>query len=183
MKNSSRSALRKILVAVSIAAVLFCAFLLWYKRDTTEYAPKFSEAAFLKIEQGMGVNQVYALLGHPISVRREDSQEEWCFGEAEAVRKDGAYIYKHLLSPPSCVVFDATGSVVRTTGAELRSVRPGMSEEQVLVLLGKPDFRHPAAAMTLHYSAPGGDGLFRGRIVAIDAKNRVSEVIRYQFHD
>jgi outer membrane protein assembly factor BamE (lipoprotein component of BamABCDE complex) len=183
MSPGVRSVLRGLALLVILAVALGAGSLFWYNRDTTKYAAGFTEEKFQKLKPGMGLAEVYSLLGRPLVVRQEASPAQWCFGESTFVRKDGAYVLEDFLSPPRCVVFDEIGVVLKTTGIGMAGIQPGMSAEQVLALLGEPDRRSPAVALTLHYTTPGGEGIFRGRIVAVNAKNRVSKVTSYEFHD
>lgn len=73
--------------------------------------------------------------------------------------------------------------VVGTTGDDMDAVAPGMTDEEVLAAMGEPTYRAAATAQTLHYSKPGGEGLFRARIVRLDQDHRVSEVVSYRFFD
>jgi len=183
MKDLHKWTLR-ILAMVALAVVIVVAAALWWSsRDTTIYASGFTDVAFEKIQLGMAVEDVYSLLGRPLGSREEDSLERWCYGEAPIVRKGTAYVVEDLFRTPRCVSFTEAGVVHRVTGDGMAAVDKGMTAVEVLQLLGEPDRRAPAAARTLHYSEPGGDGLFRARIVAVDASNRVSDVISYQFYD
>jgi|GEM_PF-1579828 len=183
MKVLLRWALR-ILAMVALAVVMVTAAALWWSsRDTTIYASGFTNEAFEKIQLGMAVEDVYSLLGRPLGVREEDSPERWCYGGSPVVRKGTTYVVKDFFRTPRCVSFTESGVVLRATGDGMSVVDKGMSAEEVLQLLGEPDRRAPAATRTLHYSEPGGDGLFRARIVALDARNRVSDIVTYQFYD
>lgn len=183
MPPLARPVLRALALLGTTAVALGAGSLCWYNRDTTNYAAGFTQESFQKLKPGMGLNEVYSLLGRPLAERQEASPAQWCFGESTMIRKGSAYVLENFLSAPRCVAFDETGVVLKATGSEMADIRPGMTAEQILVLLGEPDRRSPAAAITLHYTTPGGEGLFRGRIVAVDAKNRVSDVISYEFHD
>jgi len=183
MKVLLKWGLRILAVAALLAVLVVAAALWWSSRDTTVYASGFTDEAFEKIQLGMAVEDVYALLGQPLGVREEDSLERWCYGEAPMVRKGNTYIVEGFFRTPRCVAFTEAGVVVKATGDGMADVEKGMTAEEVLQILGEPDRRAPAAARTLHYSEPGGDGLFRARIVAVDARNRVSDVISYHFYD
>jgi len=183
MKVHLKWALR-ILGVVAVAAVAITAAAFWWSfRDTTVYAEGFTEEAFQQLQPGMGLEDVYSLLGHPLGVREEDSPERWCYGEATMVREGSTYIFEDFFRTPRCVSFNEAGVVLRVTGEGMAAIQEGMTAEEVLQLLGEPDRRGPAAAMTLHYSEPGGEGLFRARIVTVDARNRVSDIVTYQFYD
>ena len=98
-------------------------------------------------------------------------------------RRGSTYTVNHLFRPPRCVLFDQAGRVVGTTGEDMDLIYPGMTNEEVLEVMGEPTYQVTATDRTLHYSRPGGDGLFRARIVGLDADRHVSEVISYQFFD
>lgn len=183
MQLGSRSILVLIASLTVGALVAMSAMLLWQNRDTTVYSDRFSEELFRQLKPGMELQEVYALLGQPLGFRPENSPERWCYGSVEAPRRGQRFTFEQSLAPPRCVLFDEAGAVIRTTGAKTVNVRKGMAAKEVLQLLGQPDRRKPASIMTLHYTAPGGEGLFRGRIVAIDVRNRVSDVISYEFYD
>lgn len=167
----------------AVAVTMVAALLMWQSRDTTVYSGRFSEEIFRKVRPGMNLQEVYSLLGQPLGVRPENSPERWCYCDAEVLRKDGGLVVENFLSPSPCVLFDEKGKVLRVNGAKVAPVTKGMTAKEVLRLLGQPKSRKPASVMTLHYTAPGGEGLFRARIVAVDSHNRVSDVISYQFYD
>ena len=183
MKVLLKWALRILAMVTLTVVVVTAAALWWSSRDTTIYASGFTDEAFERIQLGMAVEDVYSLLGRPLGIREEDSLERWCYGEAPMVRKGTTYVIEDLFRTPRCISFTEAGFVLRATGDGMAVVDKGMTAEEVLQLLGEPDRRAPAATRTLHYSEPGGDGLFRARIVALDASNRVSDIVTYQFYD
>jgi outer membrane protein assembly factor BamE (lipoprotein component of BamABCDE complex) len=171
-------------LALSLAAAtVTVSAIVWSTRDTTVYAGGFSEAAFEQIQAGMALDAVYSVLGQPLTVRREASPATWCYGELAVARQDRADVIENFLKPQNCVLLNDAGQVIGVTGDRLASARLGMTTQDVLRLQGEPTRRKRSSVMTLHYSRPGGEGLFKARIVAIDAANRVSDVIVYQFHD
>jgi outer membrane protein assembly factor BamE (lipoprotein component of BamABCDE complex) len=183
MKASLKWTLRILAVAAFAAVALTAAALWWSSRDTTVYAPGFNEEAFQRLKPGMELAEVYSLLGEPLAVRQEDSPERWCYGEAPMVRKGSTFVVQSFFRTPRCVSFSEAGVVLTVSGEGMAAIQEGMTAEEVLQLLGEPDRRGPAASRTLHYTSPGGEGLFRARIVAVDTSNRVSKVISYQFYD
>lgn len=183
MRLGLRSTLGLIAALAATTVAVVGAMLLWQSRDTTIYSKRFSEEHFHQVKPGMELQEVYVLLGQPLGFRPEDSPERWCYGEGEMHRRGGGYVVENFLSPPNCVLFDETGAVLSVTGNKVARVAKGMTAQEVLRFLGQPGRRKPASAVTLHYTAPGGEGLFRGRIIAVDAHNRVSDVISYQFYD
>jgi outer membrane protein assembly factor BamE (lipoprotein component of BamABCDE complex) len=183
VKPLRRWSIRIVLSLGGLVLIVAALSFWWSFRDTTVYASGFTEEAFKRLKPGMKIEGVYALLGPPLDSRPEDSRERWCYDEQPLTRRDGAYALRDALSSPNCVVFDEAKRVLAVTGDELGSIRKGMAAEEVLELVGEPHRRVPAASLTLHYSRPGGDGLFRGRIVAVSRDRRVSDVISYQFYD
>lgn len=183
MKVLLKWALRIFATVALVVMIVTAAALWWGSRDTTIYAPGFTDEAFERIEVGMTAEEVHSLVGRPLGVRQEDSLERWCYGEAPLVREGTTYVVEDIFRTPRCVSFTEAGVVLRATGDGIEVVEKGMTAEEVLQLLGEPDSRAPAAARTLHYSEPGGDGLFRARIVALDASNHVSDIVTYQFYD
>lgn len=174
----------KALLGVLFLVVLAVGVGLWWScRDTTVYADGFDEGAFRQIEPGMPVAEVYGLLGRPLATRQEDGKARWCYGEEPMRRRGSTYTVNHLFRPSRCVLFDQAGRVVETTGENMDSIGVGMTNEEVLGVMGEPCYRATATDQTLHYSRPGGEGLFRARIVGLDADRHVSEVISYQFFD
>jgi outer membrane protein assembly factor BamE (lipoprotein component of BamABCDE complex) len=173
----------RILALPVIAGTLIVTALWCSNRDTTTYAVGFTEAAFLLVKPGMELDEVYSLLGQPLSARQEDSPERWCYGEPAISHTGGAVVYQNLFDKARCIQFSEAGTVLRTTGHRMEGIQEGMSSGEVLERLGRPDRRTPAAARTLHYTEPGGDGLFRARIIAVDARSRVSDVVSYEFFD
>jgi outer membrane protein assembly factor BamE (lipoprotein component of BamABCDE complex) len=172
------------LAALGLLAVATIALAMWWgARDTTVYATGFNEKTFERVESGMSVDQVYELLGPPLETRRETVPERWCYGEPPLEVDGSAHIVRNFFQKPPCVLFDQAGFVIEVRGDGIEGIRSGMSTHEVLDLLGEPRHRAPAVAQTLHYTRPGGNGLFRGRIVAVDASGRVSDVIRYHFYD
>lgn len=172
------------LAVVAVAGLLAVGLGLWWStRDTTLYADDFSEGAFGKIKPGMHIEDVHELLGEPLLSRQEDAPERWCYGEIPMMRRGSSFVVDNVFQPPRCVFFDDAGVVIRVTGNEMETIQQGMNARAVRELVGEPSRRTPAAALTLHYSQPGGEGLFRGRIVVLDRDRRVSDVISYQFYD
>jgi outer membrane protein assembly factor BamE (lipoprotein component of BamABCDE complex) len=183
MKVTLKWALRILTVSAVAAVALTAAALWWSNRDTTIYASGFTEAAFRQLKPGIGLEDVYSLVGQPLATRQENSPERWCYGEPTMVRDGSTYVFQDFFGTPRCVFLSEAGVVLRATGDRMEEIHEGMTTDEVLERLGKPDRRSPAAAKTLHYTEPGGDGLFRARIVAVDARNRVSNVVSYQFYD
>lgn len=160
-------------------------FFAWQARDTTKYSEGFKQERFQKLAIGMKKEEVYALMGAPLGVREERELAEWCYDEKPMLERSplGQYVLANAFAPSPCVRFDSAGRVVEKTGEGLAAAAIGMTETQVLGLLGEPKRRSAAREMTLHYTEPGGDGKFRARIVALDSDNRVSDVISYEFYD
>jgi outer membrane protein assembly factor BamE (lipoprotein component of BamABCDE complex) len=183
MKTPLKWVLRILAVAAFAAVALTAAALWWSSRDTTVYASGFKEEAFQELKPGMDIAEVYSLLGEPLAVRQENSPERWCYGEAPMVRKGSTFVFENFFRGARCVSFDEAGVVLKVTGEGMAAIQEGMTAQEILKLLGEPDGRAPAAARTLHYTTPGGEGLFRARIVAVDTDNRVSKAISYQFYD
>jgi len=174
----------KALLGVLLILVLAVGVGIWWSgRDTTVYADGFDEEAFRQLEPGMEIGEVHGLLGEPLATRQEDGRAKWCYGEEPMSRRGSTYVVNHVFRPSRCVLFDGAGKVVDTTGDDMGSVRPGMTGEEVLAALGEPSYQAAATDQTLHYSKPGGEGLFRARIVGLDENRRVSEVVSYQFFD
>jgi outer membrane protein assembly factor BamE (lipoprotein component of BamABCDE complex) len=168
-----------------VFVVFAAAAIFWTGRDTTIYAAGFTEEAFGRLRLGMEVEEVYSLLGEPLAMRQEDSRPKWCYGEVGSA--DGAgrkpLVFRGFLAEPRCVVFDNDSTVARVTGDGMTVIKQGMTETDVLTHLGEPQRRNAAVSVTLHYTEPGGEGLFRGRIVAIDDSKRVADIFSYQFYD
>lgn len=165
--------------------VLFAAMglLYWSARDTTLYAAGFSEEAFGRVTVGASVATVYSLVGEPLLVRPEWSPTRWCYEGSPASRGPGGeHVVANIFTPPACVLFDERNLVSGVTGNP-GVVAPGLTTEAVRALLGEPSEVYPAVAKTLHYTAPGGDGLFRARVVALSEDDHVAEIVTYQFYD
>ena len=174
------------LMVVALAAALGLVGWWWLTRDTTIYAPSYSERAFARVQVGMRLEEVHSLLGKPIAVRRGTRPETWCYGEP-AIAQTGVLGNKFTVSrffePISCVEFDSQKRVAVVSGKGMEGVRLSLPQDQVMSILGEPHAIYPASAMALHYSRPGGENLFRARIVEIGPDDRVSSVVRYQFYD
>lgn len=183
MRFRVRFTLGFIAALTTISVVALGAALFWNSRDTTAYSAQFSEERFDLVKPGMELRQVYALLGQPLGFRLEDSPERWCYGEEGVRKRSKGFAVEYSLAPPNCVLFDEKKTVIRVTGNKLTSITMGMSARDVLRLIGVPDRRKPGSAMTLHYTVPSGEGLFRARIVAVDKDHHVSNVIKYEFYD
>lgn len=175
----------RVAAVLGAGALLAASLLLWWQaRDTTVYASDYSQQSFNQLRPGMALDEVYSILGKPLAVRREPVPERWCYDEAAMVRGDGGeFVVGDFLRAPPCVLFDRERRVLDITGAGMAQVALGMTADEVLELLGEPARRSLASVMTLHYTAPGGEGLFRARIVAVNAAGTVSDVISYQFYD
>lgn len=182
-----RTALRWLLgglVAFVVLALLTLGFGIWWNsRDTTLYASGFSEDAFQRLEPGMSIDRVYALLGQPLSTRQEDIPEEWCYGESPLSVRGSAFVVQEVFRESRCVQFNEAGQVIAVTGDGMDAIQHKMTAQEVLGLLGEPTRRGSTVVQTLHYTQSGGEGLFRGRIVALNGSGRVSDVISYQFYD
>jgi outer membrane protein assembly factor BamE (lipoprotein component of BamABCDE complex) len=175
------------LVAIVLLALLGLGGWWWLTRDTTIYAPSYSERRFSQLEVGMELEDVYSLLGEPLAVRRGVRPETWCYDGPAVVQTGGAFRREFTVSGfferSPCVEFDSQHRVSAVTGKGMELIRTGMTQAEVTAVLGEPLETYPAAVMTLHYSRPGGENLFRARIVKIDATNRVSDIVTYQFYD
>lgn len=174
------------LVAIVLVAFLGLGGWWWLTRDTTIYAPSYSDRGFSQLEVGMELEDVYSLLGEPLAVRHGVRPETWCY-DGPAVVQTGAFGSEFTVSGfferSSCVEFDSQHRVSAFSGKRMKSLQTGMTQAEVTGVLGEPLDRYPAAVMTLHYSRPGGENLFRARIVKIDATNRVSDIVTYEFYD
>lgn len=175
--------MRALLGVLAAFVVAFGVGIWWSGRDTTQYSSGFEEEAFQRLEPGMPVAEVYALLGRPLATRREGGVQRWCYSPADMRQRDSSDTRAANSILDSCVRFDKAGLAIDVSGEHLDRIRPGMTTDDVLALLGEPARRIPPAHETLHYSQPGGEGLFRARIVALDEHRRISEVISYQFYD
>lgn len=171
------------LIALMVLIALIGGLLAWSARDTTVYAAKFEESQFNRLEVGMALSDVYALLGDPLSHREESSSERWCYDRQAVDGGAGRFTYNDFFEPRACVEFDTAGRVSEIAKTVQGRVRLRMTKDQVLTVLGSPIDRFPQVSQTLHYASPGGDGLFKARIVAIDREGRVAEVTSYQFYD
>ncbi len=175
--------LRGLAVLTAGAAAAMAGTLWWNHRDTTIYAGGFSEEAFAQLRTGMGLGELQSLLGEPLASRPENSPASWCYGKEAVVRSGRTVVIEDILRAPRCVFFDSAKLVLRTSGEGMSAIQPGMTAAQVVTLLGEPSRRASPAFTTLHYTEPGGEGLFRARIVALDVDGRISDVISYEFHD
>lgn len=183
MRTAFRWSLRGLVALVVLAVLMLSVEVWWSTGDTTLYASDFSEERFQRVERGMDIAQVFALLGEPLSTREEDAPERWCYGEAPLAATNSTFVASDVFHQLPCVLFSEGSLVIRTTGESMDAIRQGMTAGEVLEVLGEPTHRASTAAQTLHYTRPAGEGLFRGRIIALDEDGRVSEVISYQFHD
>jgi len=178
--------LRRVAILSAIALLAAVALLLmWQARDTTRYSAGFSQERFEKLALGMKRQEVYSLLGEPLSVREERALGQWCYDEKPQMlrRALGQYVLEGPIEPSPCVLFDSEGRAVQKTGSHLDPTVVGMTESQVLELLGEPKRRAAAREVTLHYTEPNGDGKFHARIVAIDSTDRISDLISYEYYD
>ena len=174
------------LVAIGLVALLGLGGWWWLTRDTTIYAPSYSEHRFAQLELGMELEDVYSLLGEPLAVRRGVRPETWCY-DGPAVVQTGAlgreFTVSGFFERRACVEFDSQKRVSAVSGKGMESIRTGVTQADVTAVLGEPLETYPAAVMTLHYSRPGGENLFRARIVKIDATNLVSDIVTYELYD
>ena len=67
------------LVAIVLLTLLGLGGWWWLTRDTTIYAPSYSERRFSQLEVGMELEDVYSLLGEPLAIRRGVRPETWCY--------------------------------------------------------------------------------------------------------
>jgi outer membrane protein assembly factor BamE (lipoprotein component of BamABCDE complex) len=174
----------KVLLGVLLTIVFALGVSFWWSgRDTTIYAKGFDEDAFRQVKPGMEIDQVHRLIGEPLAARQENGKAKWCYGKESMEQLGSTTVVNHLFCASRCVLLDETGKVVDTTGDDMEGVRSGMTSEEVLAALGEPSYRAAPTDQTLHYSKPGGEGLFRARIVGLGQDHRVSEVISYEFFD
>jgi outer membrane protein assembly factor BamE (lipoprotein component of BamABCDE complex) len=142
----------------------------WYTatRDTSIYAPRFTEEAFTRIRIGMSIASVYDILGAPLETMHRTRSEMWFY--------DPGYMTN--------VEFGRDGHVSKVRGAGL-NCRVGMLRADVLRSLGRPSYRVARSTSALYYSklAPGAGGVYHARIVTLDDANRVVEVVRYRCPD
>lgn len=174
----ARSFRRNSLFVLALMLCLLAAFS-WFLlyRDTSLYAPGFSESSFSKVRIGMSVREVYSLLGEPVSISYENFPETWLYDrELHKVNSD-------TFKPYDRIEFDAKGVVATCFVEHHKRCRAGMSRQEVVAALGKPSKLAKASAKALYYSSPGSYGVHRARILEINDKGRVVNVVRYTTHD
>jgi outer membrane protein assembly factor BamE (lipoprotein component of BamABCDE complex) len=177
-----RKTARRLLVtvcAISVSLLIAAAAWSWYwlYRDTTIYAPGYTEEKFSQVEIGMNSEEVYALLGPPLSIDSRAVLEMWLYDDSAAKLDAGTAVG----STNVVVAFDASGRVVDSDF--FYKIGPGMTKDQVRKLLGEPLQITPARSVVLSYSRPGGEVVFRARVIELSAAGRVSRIVQYQFHD
>lgn len=169
---------------IAVTLILICTEIFWWSwRDTTVYTDRFEEAKFQMLKPGMKLSEVYDLLGKPIAVRQENLPERLCYEENSIVYTDTAFVIRNMFHMPRCVWVSSAGLVLKVTGTGMAAIKEGMQVAEVFRILGEPQEQFPESAITLHYTTPGGEGLFRGRIVSVDQNNQVSQVVSYEFYD
>ena len=110
--------------------------------DDTAYAPRFSDAAFRKIQRGMSESDARALLGPPL-------REVWVYRE-------------HAISLPT--IEFSNGRVISAEPgpmSQLRTVKVGMTPPQVVATVGAPE------EISLVYSTTRHDRSYRRRTVSL----------------
>jgi hypothetical protein len=149
--------------------------------DNATYAPGFSEDAFRKVQLGMSLAEVKALLGEPLESQESTPGEVWRYGEI-AGPAQGPRTWVFQLAGNPVVVFGEDQLVQKSY--EAPGVNPGLSMEEVHHLLGEPSARHVLKnALVLHYSSPGDSGRSEIRIIGIGRDNRVSQIDSYSFDE
>jgi len=163
-----------------IAGGLFLFYLL--SRDTTSYAPGFSEQRFSRITVGMKIEEVDSILGQPLSSEAVEPGEVWIFGEPERAEGGRGTGLEYQLFGVPVVHFDLNEKVVKSFGTDL--IRPGMSKEEVVSLLGDPAKVHLSRdTLRLYYSWPNTYGRYEARIIGVDGAGLVTAVYRYTTYE
>jgi outer membrane protein assembly factor BamE (lipoprotein component of BamABCDE complex) len=183
MTPGTRRLLLAATVTLAALGLLLAGSWLWLNRDTSTYAPGFTDSGFSKIREGMTAEQVRSLLGEPLSMNLDPARETWFYLEDQPNQQQKeAGVFK-LFGSLGRVEFDPQGRVAGISGDGLKGLRVGLSREEVLRLLGPPSNKQPARAKTLHYSSPGNAGIYRARALELDEKDRVTRIIHYTIHD
>lgn len=183
MNRALRPYLVSATVSIGVFSLALCLFALWANRDTSIYAPGYSESAFSRIREGMPFTEVQRLVGDPLSVHADAAPEIWFYGQGESAKTPKQLTTCVPSDLEGVVEFGSRATVVQFSGRCSEKLSPGLSKEAVSRLLGEPLWKKPARAKTLWYSALGNAGVSRVRIIVLDEADRVSTVIRYTTHD
>lgn len=170
---------RAALVGVMLAClVVVVGGILWLSRDSTIYAPGFSEEKFALVRPGMTSEDVHALLGEPLTTQPANPGEVWTYGDPENHTRA-----KVEMSGLEVVSFSTTGIVDRYYGRS-SAVNPGMSKEAVIAELGEP------TRVTIvrdekreYYTVPNTYGLNEMRAIGFDSSGKVTEAYRSSMYD
>lgn len=174
----ARSFRRGVLVGLALMLCLLAAFSWFFLyRDASLYAPGFSESAFSQVRIGMSAQDVYSLLGEPLSISYESFPETWLYDRELHKASPDAF------EPYDRVEFDANGVVATCFVEHHKRCRAGMSRQEVVAALGEPSKLVRASAKALYYSSPGSYGVHRARILEMNKSDRVVNVVRYTTHD
>jgi outer membrane protein assembly factor BamE (lipoprotein component of BamABCDE complex) len=179
-----RTVHRRTLLAVSVitGGLLIAAIILiwyWLYRDTTIYAAGFTEQKFSQLKEGMTDEEVFTLLGPPLSTESRVIEEVLIYNGASAENGRAAKV-----KPVTAkIVLGSDGRVSEIAYDSTGGARPGMSKGEILEVLGAPTRIERSSATSLSYSRPGGEVIFRGRVIEIGPDGRVHRLIRYEFHD
>jgi outer membrane protein assembly factor BamE (lipoprotein component of BamABCDE complex) len=169
--------LRRVLYGGLLGLALVSAFLIFgIYRNTTIYAGGYSEKSFLSLRRGVSERDVYNLLGEPLTRDDRPSPETWSYG---VIHRQN---YFRLAGYATILQFDDRGRVASIHGKGSSNVGKGKAKDEVLRLLGAPQFIVPARASALYYSLPGRSGFYETRIVEIDSSGRVSRLVTYRGH-
>ena len=106
--------------------------------------------------------------------------------EGPFVRRTGIFstaITYDLSSPARSIQFDAEGLVEHVSKHYEGRIRIGVDRATVESVLGSPTHRIPANDKAFHYSEPGGDGRFCGRVVMFSENDQVVDIVKYEFYD
>ncbi|MCL4694781.1 MAG: hypothetical protein KJ060_19990, partial [Candidatus Hydrogenedentes bacterium] len=137
---------------------------------TTEYAPDFHPIEWDLVRIGATIDKVYSQFGAPIWVAETTGEVVWIYNSP----KRQVTLQRNYLGEMSR---DSTEYRVTKSDVESQNLT-GLTEEQVVEQLGKPDEVKPASTnRQLHYSAPriasfGGEH-FVQYVVEVDAQEKV----------
>ncbi len=175
MKSSH--SLNPIILAAAACVVGFAVFsLVSLYQDKTIYSKGYSEEEFRAIRPGAKEVEVYRRLGPPLARVEVAVPETWHYAA-----KNGAGNF-NLTGSGTKIEFNLRSRVSKIIG-EGGSLKAGMSQAEVLRVLGDPQMTRPACDVILYYSQSGGSGSHEVRIIELSANGRVVRLVAQKDHD
>jgi outer membrane protein assembly factor BamE (lipoprotein component of BamABCDE complex) len=171
---------RALVFAAFLLFLAFCVASGWFRRDTTVYAPGYSEAKYRLVKAGMSREAVIGLLGPPLSVDSAPGYILWMYAASDF--RNPRRPANGPASPPAQTFFhaDVAGKIDSVHGSYLNIKNDGFFNhhlEEVKAKFGDPIEVYSAPDRELYwYSKMDGVKGHFVRFIEISRQGTVSDI-------